>query len=129
MIHTFAKRGVFYFSRRVPKSLQPQFDRARVVACLHTRSPARAQKLAAALSVQLEMVWAQMRIESVLRRVPTLSITLPQTASPEPSVTLSEAGDLYRRLKGGGKGKGFKAYTDRHLGYVVECLGDAAISD
>lgn len=42
---------------------------------------------------------------------------------------LSEAGDLYRRLKGGGKGKGFRAYTDRHLGYFVECLGDAAISD
>lgn len=42
---------------------------------------------------------------------------------------LSGAGDLYRRLKGGGKGKGFRAYTDRHLGYVVECLGDAAISD
>lgn len=74
VIHAFAKRGVFYFSRRVPKSLQPQFDRARVVACLHTRSPARAQKLAAALSVQLEMVWAQMRIESVLRQSPVTTL-------------------------------------------------------
>lgn len=42
-------------------------------------------------------------------------------------MTLSEAGDLYRRLKGAGKGKGFKAYADRHLGYVVESLGNASI--
>jgi hypothetical protein len=111
--HTFIKRGVFYFSRRVPKSLQPQFDRSRVVACLHTRSAAHARKLASALSVQLEMVWAQMRLESVLRRVPILAITLPQPASIGPSVRLSEAGDLYRRLKGGGKGKGFRLIVDQ----------------
>ena len=127
--YTFIKGGVFYFSRRVPRRLQSQFDRTRVVACLHTRSAAQARKSANTLSAQLETVWAQMRLESVLRRVQTLSPTLPQTASTGPSTTLSEAGDLYRRLKGGGKGKGFKAYTDRHLGYVVECLGDAAISD
>ncbi|CAN7242080.1 SDR family oxidoreductase [Bosea sp. LjRoot237] len=45
---------MFYFSRRVPKALQTQFDRTRVVACLHTRSAAQARKLATVLSVQLE---------------------------------------------------------------------------
>lgn len=126
--HIFAKRGVFYFSRQAPKSLQPQFDRARSDLPSHALGFARPE-LAAALSAQLEMVWAQMRLESVLRRVRTLALTLPQMAAAGPSVKLSEAGDLYRRLKGGGKGKGFRAYTDRHLGYVVEYLGNAAISD
>lgn len=41
-------------------------------------------------------------------------------ASARPSVKLSEAGDLYRQLKGKGKGKGFNAYAERHLNYVVE---------
>uniref|UniRef100_A0A9E8CP68 Tyrosine-type recombinase/integrase n=1 Tax=Bosea sp. NBC_00436 TaxID=2969620 RepID=A0A9E8CP68_9HYPH len=130
-IYTFTKRGVFYFSRRVPKSLQPRFDRPRIVTCLHTRSPAQARKSASVLSAQLEMVWAQMHLDNVLRRISTspLSIMPMETAPAGPSMRLSEAGDLYRRLKGGGKGKGFKAYTDRHLGYVVECLGDAVIGD
>ena len=105
--HTFTKRGVFYFSRRVPKALQTRFARARVVTCLHTRSSTRARQLAAALSVQLEMAWAQMRLESVLKRGPTLLMTQSLTASAGPSVRLSEAADIYRRLRGGGKGKGF----------------------
>ena len=75
------------------------------------------------------MAWAQMRLESVLRRVPTLSMTQSQPASAGPSVRLSEAGDLYRRLKGGGKGRGFATDTDRNLGYVIECLGDAGLRD
>ncbi len=130
-IYTFTKRGVFYFSRRVPKPLQPRFDKPRIVTCLHTRSPTQARKSASVLSAQLEMVWAQMRLESVLRRIPgsTASQRTQATTASESGVRLSEAGDLYRRLKGGGKGKGFKAYTDRHLGYVVDCLGDAVIGD
>ncbi|KPF64222.1 hypothetical protein IP69_18770 [Bosea sp. AAP35] len=59
VIDTFAERGAFCFSRRVP-AIQPQFDRQRVVPCLHARSPTRAQTLASALGVQSEMVWALM---------------------------------------------------------------------
>ncbi|MGY6250346.1 DUF6538 domain-containing protein [Bosea thiooxidans] len=43
-IYTFTKRGVFYFSRRVPKSLRPRFDKLRIIACLHTRSAAQPRK-------------------------------------------------------------------------------------
>ena len=128
-IYTFTKRGVFYFTRRVPKSLQARFDKPRIVTCLHTRSLPQARKSAQVLSSQLETVWAQMLLEGVLR--PVAASTFRPTSTPTveagPSMTLSEAGDLYRRLKGAGKGKGFKAYADRHLGYVVESLGNASI--
>ena len=128
-IYTFTKRGVFYFTRRVPKSLQARFDKPRKVTCLHTRSLPQARKSAQVLSSQLETVWAQMLLEGVLR--PVAASTFRPTSTPTveagPSMTLSEAGDLYRRLKGAGKGKGFKAYADRHLGYVVESLGNASI--
>lgn len=130
-IYTFRKRGVFYFSRRVPKSLQPRFDQARVVTCLHTRSLPQARKSANALASQLEMVWAQMALEGVLKRsgAPFVAATQVHRTSAEPAIKLSEAGDLYRQLKGKGKGRGFNAYAERHLNYVVECLGDALIGD
>ena len=62
-IYSFSKRGVFYYSRRVPKALQSEFGKERVVVCLHTRSAAQAQKLASALSLKLEAIWGMMRVE------------------------------------------------------------------
>jgi hypothetical protein len=53
-IYTCKERGVFYFSRRVPKALQPRFDQARVVICLHTRSLPQVRKSANALASQLK---------------------------------------------------------------------------
>ena len=43
-------------------------------------------------------------------------------------VRLSDAYDIYVRLKGRGKGKAFRAYTDRNLGYVLDCLGNVSIA-
>lgn len=79
-IYTFKKRGVFYFSRRVPKSLQPRFDQARVVTCLHKRSLPQARKSANALASQLEMVWAQMALEGVLKRAGAPIVSVGQDA-------------------------------------------------
>ncbi len=39
VLRTFAQRGAFSFSTRVPKALQPLFDRACVVACRPDRLP------------------------------------------------------------------------------------------
>lgn len=82
----------------------PSWIRTRVAVCLYTRSPTRAQKLAAALPVQLEMVWTQIAANASCPG----SRPSPQTAAP--AASMSKPGDLYRRLKGGGNGKGFNAY-------------------
>ncbi|PZU92809.1 MAG: integrase [Chelatococcus sp.] len=130
-IYTFTKCGVFYFSRRVPKSLLDRFDKPRIVTCLNTRSLPQARKAASALSAQLEVVWAQMRLEKVLRCAPAASLSpvITGIAPTAPSIRLSDAGALYRRLKGVGRGKVFNTSTDRNLGYVVQCLGDAVVME
>lgn len=101
-IYTFTKCGVFYFSRRVPKSLLDRFDKPRVVTCLHAGSLPQARKAASALSAQLEVVWAQMRLEKLLRWKPAASLSPVMTAITRaaPLIRLLDAGALYRRLNG-----------------------------
>jgi hypothetical protein len=40
--YLFQKRGIFYYSRRVPKELQPKVGRQRIIVSLKTKSPAKA---------------------------------------------------------------------------------------
>ena len=57
--HAYQTRqnGIFYFSRRVPSDLQTRFNKERVTISLRTRSQAKAEKSAEALSDRLERYW------------------------------------------------------------------------
>ncbi len=133
----FAKGRTFYFSRRVPKTLQARFNTARIVTCLHTGSERRALQIAAGIAVQLDAVWAQARLEekgliskSQASQSSRLSPTVRKRLAPSETLagpTLSDALTLYLRLKGRGKGKAFVAYTERNLGYARTCIGNLEI--
>jgi len=127
----FVKRGVYYYVRRVPKALQARFQRVRVVLCLNTRKEYEALNAANRISVQLEMAWNAMRLEAmgfVLASPPVMAVATGVPQQPaQPIVRLSDAHQIYVRLKGGGKSKLFHASTDRNLGYAKACLGDADI--
>jgi len=133
--YIFTKRGVFYYSRRVPSELQPLFNKARITTCLHTRVEQKAVRAADQLSAQLDGIWAQARLEKTLssfRRAQIAPVT--PTIAPIPlvrdeAVTLSDALDLYVRLKGKNKAKSFLVYTQRNMAYAIECLGDANIPE
>jgi len=131
--YTFIKRGVFYYSRRVPSELQTIYGKVRVTTCLHTKVEAKANRAADQLSAQLEGIWGQARLEKTLSN---FRRTQSQPASPikaekrpEAAVTLSDALDLYVRLKGKNKAKSFLVYTQRNISYAIECLGNAEISE
>jgi len=131
--YIFSKRGVFYYSRRVPSELQSLYGKARITTCLHTRIEQKAARAADQLSAQLDGIWAQARLEKTISNFRRTQI-VPIKAPPEPpnkikSVTLSDALDLYVRLKGKNKAKSFLVYTQRNMNYAIESLGDVEISD
>ena len=55
--------SVFYFSRRVPSDLKPQFNKNRITVSLRTRSRQKANKLAEVMSQRLELYWERIRLE------------------------------------------------------------------
>ena len=127
----FVKCGVYYYVRRVPKALQVRFQRSRVVLCLHTRIEIEALNAANRISVQLEMAWNSARLEAMGFSMPSLPMLPVETQKAQlptqPIIRLSDAHQIYVRLKGQGKTKLFHASTDRNIGYAKACLGDADI--
>ena len=93
--YLFRKRGVFYYSRRVPKDLWGLFRRQRVVFSLRTKARAKALKIASRVSLKLEDQWQGLRwqhCDQVLERftssrwlfLHSLLFTLQDRRSPRP---------------------------------------------
>ena len=121
------KCGVYYYTRRVPKSLSRRFGRQRFVKCLHTKSSTKAANLSIELNSRLENIWDRLRLDlidfdfiSVQKRNHKVS---PRIHSPN----LSEAAEAYLRLKKQTRGPTFVTSTKRNIGYLIECTGDIPI--
>ena len=129
-LYLTTKRGVYYYTRRVPQSLKAQFQSPRFVKCLHTKSETKAATLSTELSSRLENIWDRMRLElidfkSFSPRIEGFgSIGKPEGCD----FLISDGFDLYLRLKAAAKPEAFTTYTKRNQRYLTECLGDVSIA-
>ena len=125
------KRGVYYYTRRVPKGLQKRFQSPRFVKCLHTRSQAKAFRLSQELSSRLENIWDRMRLEVLdFKTDEPRSLVLGAGGESTRNIfRISEGFELYLRLKASTKPTSFKTYTDRNERYLLEGLGDINLED
>jgi len=55
--YLYRKRGVYYFSRRIPLDLQDQYSQTRIAASLKTKSLPTARRGAQSLAHQLDDYW------------------------------------------------------------------------
>ena len=123
-VYLIRRNGIFYFTRRVPSDLQTRFNRERVTISLRTRSQAKAEKSAEALSDRLERYWDGLRLEIFH----TTELGLTKVASSRlrdtiQSVSVKEALDNYVRLKGDGRSITFLQGANRSIDYLVEATG------
>lgn len=115
--------GIFYYNRRIPDDVSAQYASKRVVFSLKTRSRSAALKSAASVTGQLEKQWLHFRSEKW--PIPVLTtLTSLGTVNDLCGVTLSEALDVYVRLKGGEKGIKFIRHATRSTNYAIEAVGD-----
>ena len=128
-LYLTVKRGVYYYTRRVPQSLKAQFQSPRFVKCLHTKSQAKAATLSTELSSRLENIWDRMRLELLDFKSsgPRIEGFRSSCLSSSDTFLISDGFDLYLRLKAVSKTKAFITYTKRNQRYLIECLGDVAI--
>jgi len=128
--YLYCRNGIFYFTRNVPSDLKSRFNKNRVVVSLHTRSITIAQKSASALSDRLDRYFGSLRLERFHSQELGLKFDANMVADcDEPEVTISDALDLYVRLKGTGRGKVFARTAERNVGYLIECIGEACLCD
>ena len=58
-------RGFYYFSRRVPKEVQPLHGKQRIVLALNTRSRAKALKYSQVICQRLDERWLPTRLDAM----------------------------------------------------------------
>ena len=115
--YLYKKRGVFYFSKRVPCDVRSYYKSERLVICLRTKSSVSASRASKSLYQKLDDYWTSIRLTKM--QVPAehklLKRPLVNTNSNAP--LLSEALSTYLRLKGEGKNKLFVRTANRSINH------------
>ena len=119
--------GLFYFVIRVPGDVRRHYKADRVCLSLRTKSMPIAARSAASINQRLEDYWLGLRLQQI--DIPAINLVRkPKTAKSPDCLTLSEARDLYLRLKSAGKDRTFVRSAHRNVGYGIQVLGEHPLS-
>ena len=98
--YLWLKGDTYYFNRRVPKDMQGHYKSSRIIICLKTSRKDTALRSAKSIAQRLEDYWLSLRLSKI--DIPALHLLRdrPISACESSCETLSEALELYLRLKG-----------------------------
>ena len=124
--YIFLKRGVYYYSRRIPSDLRSHYKTERIVFSLRTTCSNTAITLAQSASFKLHKAWTTMRLqdESIPGEFNLHSYVQEKQTE---SITLKGATSLYLNQKKKNRSVSFKRGVIRAVGYVIETSGNKFI--
>ena len=130
--YLYQKRGVYYFSRRVPGDLLGHYRQSKIVFSIRTKSLKAARVKSASLAAQLNEDWLTIRWRSKdtpLRKFLRDQATEAGFESTAPM--MSEAGQIYLRTKGAGRPLTFGTAVDVVLATISrgDILGEMSLID
>ncbi len=125
--YLYKKRGVYYFTKRVPCDVRSYYKSDRIVICLKTESNATAIRASKSLYQRLDDYWTSIRLTNMQVPAEHMLLKKPLVNTNSNAPLLSEALSTYLRLKGEGKNKIFVRAANRSIKYVIELLGDLPI--
>ena len=127
--YVYQRGTTYYFVRRVPKDVQEYYKSSRIAICLKTSRKDRAVRAGMSIAQRLEDYWLSLRLSKL--DIPALHLLRdePLSASTSSSMTLSEALELYLRLKGSNKDKIFHRGAERNIQSVIDVLGDRPVDE
>ena len=127
--YLYKKRGVFYFSKRVPCDVRSYYKSDRIVICLRTKSNISAIRSSKSLYQKLDDYWTSIRLTKMQVPAEHMLLKKPLMKSNSNAPLLSESLSTYLRLKGEGKDKTFYRGANRNIKYVIELLGNLPIDE
>ena len=122
--YLYKKRGVYYFTKRVPCDVKSYYKSDRIVICLRTKSNVSAIRSSKSLYQKLDDYWTSIRLTKMQVPAEHMLVSKPLINSNSNAPLLSEALSTYLRLKGEGKDKIFVRAANRNIKYVIEVLGN-----
>ena len=127
--YLYKKRGVYYFSKRVPCDVRSYYKSDRIVICLRTKSNVSAIRSSKSLYQKLDDYWTSIRLTKMQVPAQHMLVSKPPVNSNSNAPLLSEALSTYLKLKGEGKDKIFVRAANRNIKYVIEVLGNLPIDE
>ena len=124
--HVLYRDGIYYYVRRVPYDLTSHYDVKRLCFSLKTKSASAAVRVNKSINQRLEDYWLGLRLQNM--DIPAIQVVRGSNDLQNNTIHLSEACELYLRLKGVGKDKVFIRTANRNTQYVTNLLGDRPIS-
>jgi integrase len=124
--HVLHRDGVYYYVRRVPHDLTTHYDVKRLCFSLKTKSASAAVRASKSINQRLEDYWLGLRLQNM--DIPAIQVVKSSDTADNDTLLLSQACELYLRLKGVGKDKVFIRTANRNTQYVTKLLGDRPIS-
>ena len=112
--YTYTKLGVFYYSRRVPRDLLHHYITGKVVMSLRTKSSIKALHVSQSITSKLNDYWLKLRLSEM--DIPAGHLLVANAEGSNTGVlTISEARDLYVKLKSAGRSESFSAAAQRYV--------------
>ena len=127
--YVFLKGNTYYFNRHVPRDVRSYYKSNRVIICLKTKRRFEALRAAKSITQRLEDYWLSLRISNI--DIPGLHLIRNnlQTTTSSSCMKLSEALEVYLKLKGINKDKTFYMGAKRNIKYVIDLLGDRPLDN
>ena len=91
------RNGVYYFVRRVPNDLKDIYSSDRISMSLKTKLITTARRVAKSIDQRLRDYWMEIRLQKL--DIPAIKLVQPDRLANDNSPTLSEAVELYLKLK------------------------------
>ena len=105
--------GVYYYVRHIAQDLAQHYCVNRLCFSLRTKSLQSANRAAKSVSQRLEDYWLGLRLQWM--EIPAMHLLKQDNGVPDDSPILSDACDLYLRLKGSGKDKVFWRTANQNI--------------
>ena len=123
--HVLLRNENYYFIKRVPCDLKSYYSVKRLCFSLKTKSYSSALRISKSVLQRLDDYWLGIRLQKM--DIPAIHLVKSNEEEEENSPTISDALELYLRLKGVDKDKTFIRTANRNIEYIIKVLGNKSI--
>ena len=123
--HVLLRNENYYFIKRVPCDLKSYYSVKRLCFSLKTKSYSSALRISKSVLQRLDDYWLGVRLQKM--DIPAIHLVRSNDVEEDISPTISDALELYLRLKGIDKDKTFIRTANRNIEYIIKVLGNKSI--
>ena len=123
--HVMKRDSKYYYVRHIPKDLTQHYSIQRLCFSLKTNSDSTAIRYSKSITQRLDDYWFGIRLKNM--DVPEVDKVRLDNAINDDTPKISEALELYLKLKGLGKDKTFIRTANRNIQYVIKAIGNKSL--